>query len=251
MSDGIFLNGVSFRYSGSDGDSLSNISFHIPKGSFFGITGSNGSGKTTLAYILNGLIPNEIDGYLEGQVTIDGNSTSELSLLDIAKKVGFVFQNPEHMIFNLSVYEEIEFGLKNFNHQNIPLKISEALKVVGLEGYEKRDPNELSLGQKQKVCIASILALNPEYIILDEPSSMLDFRSSLNLYNTLQKISKSGKTVIVIEHDTDFILTYADHCLILNNAKLESFGKSEEVLSERRKLQNLGIKIPRKITEEI
>lgn len=246
-TDGIYLHDVSFRYSGAKVHSLSHLTMHIEKGTFLGVTGSNGTGKTTLTYLFNGLIPHEIDGKLEGEITIDSEQTSDKSVSYFAKKVGMVFQNPDHMIFNLTVYEEIEFGLKNLGFVDIEKRIKHALSEVGLIDKIYSDPQNLSFGQKQKLCIASALAMDTEYIVLDEPSSMLDYKSSLDLYHLLSVLHKKGKTIIVIEHDTDFIYTFADHTLVIQNGSVEKIGKTQEVFADSEKIKTMGIKVPRKI----
>jgi energy-coupling factor transporter ATP-binding protein EcfA2 len=247
MSSGIFLHDVTFRYAGAREHSLSHLTLHIEKGTFLGVTGSNGSGKTTLTYLFNGLIPHEIDGKLEGEVTIDSEQTREKSVSYFAKKVGMVFQNPDHMIFNLSVYEEIEFGLRNLGFKENEKRIKHALSEVGLADKIYSDPQNLSFGQKQKLCIASALAMDTEYIVLDEPSSMLDYKSSLDLYDLLAKLHKKGKTVIVIEHDTDIIYTFADHSLVLQNGSVVKFGQTQHVFEDSEYIKMMGIKVPRKI----
>lgn len=246
-TDGIYLHDVSFAYSGSDKNSISHLTLHVEKGIFLGITGSNGSGKTTLSYLFNGLIPHEIDGRLMGEITVDGIETKNKPVSFFSKKVGMVFQNPDHMIFNLTVYEEVEFGLKNLGYTDIQKRVVDALSLVHLEKFSSNDPNNLSFGQKQKLCVACALALDTEYLVLDEPSSMLDYKSSLELYKLLSELNKKGKTIIVIEHDTDFINTFADHALVLREGSLDLFGITQEVFSEKEKIKSMGIKIPTKL----
>jgi energy-coupling factor transport system ATP-binding protein len=250
MNTGIVLENVSFCYT-SKNQQLEALSLHIPQGSFFGISGVNGSGKTTLSLLFNGLIPNEISGKLTGNVIVDGTNTKTKPVSFFAQKVGMLFQNPDFMLFNLTVAEEIAFGLKNSNNvnaKNYAQKITNALKMVGLEGYEQRDPQTLSLGEKQKVCLASVLALDTNYIVLDEPVAMLDYKGAVNLYKTLDVLNKNyGKTIIVIEHDTDFLHAHAHKTIILDKGKIILEGKTKEVFAQTKKLQELGIKIPQPI----
>lgn len=212
---------------------------------FLGITGVNGSGKTTMVQLFNGLIPNEIQGNLSGGVYIDGINTRHKPVSFFASKVGMLFQNPDFMLFNLTVAEEIAFGLKNLKIGNIRTKTANALKEVGLEGYEERDPNTLSFGEKQKVALACILALDTPYIILDEPIAMLDFKSALNLYHILKNLHKNKqKTIIVIEHDTDFLLDFAEEVIILDQGKIILDGTSKHIFNQIPVLKQIGIKIP-------
>jgi energy-coupling factor transporter ATP-binding protein EcfA2 len=247
MNNGIILTDVSFSYSKGT-QQLRNITTYIPKGSFVGITGVNGSGKTTISLLLNGLIPHEIEGNLSGSIIVDGIETKSKTVSFFAQKVGMLFQNPDFMLFNLTVAEEIGFGLKNFKLDNHDKRISNALEMVGLKGFENRDPQTLSLGEKQKVCLASILALDTEYIVLDEPVAMLDHKGALHLYQTLEELNKKhGKTIIVIEHDTDFINKCAKEIIVLDKGSIIFQGKTQEVFAHKEDLKKLGIKIPQPI----
>jgi energy-coupling factor transport system ATP-binding protein len=226
---------------------LSDIHFDIPKGTFLGITGVNGSGKSTLAYCMNGLIPHSIAGTLTGKVSVDGISTRTESVAHFSHAVGMVFQNPDFSLFNLTVSEEIGFGLKNLNGKIHDSEVLKALHSVGLIGYESRDPQTLSFGEKQKVCLASVLALDVSYIILDEPTAMLDWKSSVELYRLLKKLNDKGKTIITVEHDTDFLWEYTHRVIILDKGRIKANDATRKVLSDHRLLTALGIKKPVKI----
>ncbi|MCL4338985.1 energy-coupling factor ABC transporter ATP-binding protein [Patescibacteria group bacterium] len=242
---GIILKNVSFAYGGSE-KVLKDISFSILPGTFLGIAGSNGSGKSTLTYLLNGLIPHFIEGKLEGEVMIDGIATSQKNVAYFSRKVGMVFQNPDFSTFNLTVREEIQFGLRNYHIDEGKEKIDRILQQVGLEGYADRDPQSLSFGQKQKVSLAAVIALDPAYIVLDEPSAMLDYRSSCELYSILRNLNKKGNTIIVVEHDTDFLYQFAEEVKVLNEGSVVLEGKTRDVFRKVRILNKLGIKIPNK-----
>jgi energy-coupling factor transport system ATP-binding protein len=246
-TSGIHINNVSFQY-GVGGYELDEVSTTIDSGSFCGITGVNGSGKTTFTYLLNGLIPHQIEGKLTGDVFVDGINIRNKPVSYFAQKVGIVFQNPDFMIFNLTVKEEIVFGLTNLGLDRVDERVKTSLIEVGLAGYEDRDPHMLSLGQKQKLAIATVLAMDTSYIVLDEPSAMLDYRSAIELYNLLTKLNKQGKTIVVVEHDTDFLLTYADSMIVLDNGSCVLQGSTDKVFKEKVQLQTMGIKIPRKIS---
>ncbi len=244
--NGISLEKVSFRYSTSKVLQLKDVSFNIPVGSFYGITGLNGSGKTTISLMLNGLIPHEIQGKLDGTILIDNEDTKKHPLSYFAQKVGMLFQNPDFMLFNLTVYEEVAFGLKNFHLPVTDEAIGKSLASVGLAGFEQRDPQTLSLGEKQKVALACILALNTPYIILDEPVAMLDYRGAVNLYELLEKLNKqSGKTIIVVEHDTEFLLRHTQRTLVLHEGVPIFDDTTQNVFKNKKKLQEIGIKVPR------
>lgn len=245
MNKGIQLNNVSFSYD-SKTTQLKDVSLKITKGTFLGITGINGSGKTTFGLLLNGLIPHEIDGKMKGEVLIDEISTKKKPVSYFAGKVGMLFQNPDFMLFNLTVFDEIAFGLTK--QTDLSEKVDKALEMVGLKGFAKRDPQTLSLGEKQKLCLASVLARDSEYIVLDEPVAMLDYKGAINLYGLLRKLNKDhGKTIIVIEHDTDFLLKYADEIIILDQGAIVLEGKPSLLISQREELKRLGVKIPQPI----
>lgn len=240
MKPGINIDNVFFGYQ-KNHYQLVGINIMIPKGTFCGITGINGSGKSTLLYLLNGLIPHEIDGVFKGNVFIDGINTREGIL---TSKVGMVFQNPDFMIFNLSVHEEVEFGLHNMKFDNIQKRVKDALQMVSMEGYENRDPHTLSYGEKQKLCLACVLALEPDYIVLDEPTAMLDYKSSAHLYEILKKLNDKGKTVIIVEHDTDFLLKYAQKTIVIHKGQVKFNSMTKQVFSQIDTLKKIGIKVP-------
>jgi energy-coupling factor transport system ATP-binding protein len=246
MYKGIQLKNVSFSYDNKTSQ-LKDISLQIPKGTFFGISGVNGSGKTTLGLLLNGLIPHEIEGKLNGDILIDDVNTKKKPVSYFAANIGMLFQNPDFMLFNLTVFDEVAFGLKK--QTDLSEKVRNALEMVGLKGFEKRDPQTLSLGEKQKVCLASVLARDSEYIMLDEPVAMLDYRGAVNLYALLRKLNEDyRKTIIVIEHDTDFLLSFAKEVIILNEGEIVLKGSAALVFSHKDKLKNFGIKIPQRIS---
>jgi len=244
MNNGIQLDKVSFSYS-SGATQLKNISLQISKGTFFGVSGVNGSGKTTLSLLLNGLIPHEIQGKLSGDVLIDGVNTRKKPVSYFAGKIGMLFQNPDFMLFNLTVFDEIAFGLR----QKEPAqKVLEALDMVGLTKFGKRDPQTLSLGEKQKICLAGVLARDTEYIVLDEPVAMLDYKAAVSLYKLLKSLNENyGKTIIVIEHDTDFLKAFAKQVIILDQGEIVLEGSATSVFSHKEKIKQLGIKIPQPI----
>ncbi len=240
---GMIVNELNFSY--TDQKTLKNVSFSIDNGEFVGLVGPTGCGKTTLAYCLNGLIPNSIKGEFSGKVLVDDLDTSKNKVSEIARKVGLVFQDPDWQIFNLTVEDEVSFGVKNLKLDKLKKRVKSALKMVDLTGFDYRDPNTLSQGQKQKLCIASILATDPEYIVLDEPTSQLDYKNNKKIHDILKKLNRKGKTILIIEHDTDFLTGYCDRILIMNNGKIVKNGKTKKVFSNVKLLKRLGIKVPR------
>lgn len=247
MDNAIQFKQVSFHYPNSQ-NVLRDLNFIISSGTFLGITGINGSGKSTLTYLMNGLIPHAIPGTFTGMVLVNGISTKTKGVAFFSHQVGMVFQNPDFSLFNLTVSEEIGFGLKNLTGYVNQKQIKKSLKQVGLSGFELRDPQTLSFGEKQKVCLASVLALDVSYIVLDEPTAMLDYKSSVELYRLLKKLNnKEGRTIIIVEHETDFLWEYAQKLLIIDKGKIRAFGETKNVLNNHHLLTSLGIKKPRGI----
>ena len=234
MKSGIIFDKVSFSYQGKT-NQINKASFQIPLGSFYGITGLNGSGKSTLVLLMNGLIPHQIEGNLTGNVYVDQVNTKDKPVHYFAKKIGMVFQNPDFMLFNLTVKEEIEFGLKNLHLNHHYKRIKQALASVGMEKFIDRDPKTLSFGQKQKICLAATIAQNSDYIILDEPTAMLDYKSSLNLYRLLQQLNHQGKTIIIVEHDINLIKKYTNMMMVIDKGKIILSGKTDSVLTQYEK----------------
>ena len=144
----------------------------------------------------------------------------------------------------MSVTEEIAFGLQNLHMDNIERRVKEAIKSVGLEGYGETEPYNLSQGQKQLLCIASVLAMEPSIIVLDEPTSALDHRSTMNIYAILKRLNKQGKTVIVIEHDTDLLAEFTDGMVLMDGGRVIRQDATKKVLSDKKLLNKLGVKVP-------
>lgn len=237
MKSGIVFDKVSFSYQGKT-NQINKVSFQIPLGSFYGITGLNGSGKSTLVLLMNGLIPHQIEGILTGNIYVDQVNTKDEPVYYFAKKIGMVFQNPDFMLFNLTVREEIEFGLKNLRLDQHDKRIRQALASIDMEEFIDRDPKTLSFGQKQKICLAATIAQNSSYIILDEPTAMLDFKSSLNLYRLLQKLNSQGKTIVIVEHDINLLKKYADMMMVIDKGEITLSGKTDTVLMQYEKNYN-------------
>lgn len=234
MKSGIVFDKVSFSYQGKT-NQINKVSFQIPLRSFYGITGLNGSGKSTLILLMNGLIPHQIEGNLIGNVYVDQVNTKDKPVHYFAKKIGMVFQNPDFMLFNLTVKEEIEFGLKNLRLNQHDKRIKQALASVSMEEFIDRDPQTLSFGQKQKICLAATIAQNSSYIILDEPTAMLDHKSSLNLYRLLRLLNRQGKTIIIVEHDINLLKKFTNTMMVIDKGEIKLSGKTDLVLTQYEK----------------
>jgi len=225
---------------------LNNINLEIKQGEFVGIVGATGCGKSTFAFCLNGIIPHSIQGTFSGNVFIDGQNTNSSNVANLSKKVGLVFQDPDSQIFALTVVDEIAFGLENqgISKEKIKTKVNQVLYNIRIDNLKERETYTLSFGQKQKVCIASILALDPDVLVLDEPTAQLDYKDTREIYKILGKLNQQGKTIILIEHKSDWLARYVSRILVLNNAKFELDGKPEEVFNHTDYLEKIGLKVP-------
>ena len=220
------------RYSyNKDREILKGINLDIKVQEFIVIVGHNGSGKTTLAKIFNGLLLPD-----SGKVLIDGKSTQEMSIYEVGKLIGYVFQNPDHQIFSDTVYDEIAFGLRmrGYDEECIHKKIKEILEVVHLVGYEEKDPFCLTKGERQRVAVASVLVLEPRVLILDEPTTGLDYTEQKSMMELLKQLNEQGHTIVIITHSMWVVAEYAhrmigmkDGNILLDDAVRNAFAQSD------------------------
>lgn len=207
---------------------LNNINLNINKGEFVCIIGKNGSGKSTFSKLLSGLLP-----FKEGEIIVNGiNLKDKKKTLEIRKNIGIVFQNPENQILFDKVYDDIAFSLQNlgFPKEQIPSIIDDALNSVNMSEYKNSYTDTLSLGQKQRIAIASTLAINPNLLILDEPTTMLDPINKTAIYKTLNNLHEKSITIIYITNNIDEILL-ADRILFLENGEIKEDFKRETLLN--------------------
>jgi len=231
---------VSFFYNkGLDAEvrALSDINITFNKGEFISIIGPNGGGKSTLAHLLNGLIlPHE------GEVLVDGVSTAqEENLFPIRQKVGLLFENPDSQIVAGIVEEDIAFGPENLglDREEIAKRITDSLRAVGMEAYRAYEPHTLSAGQKQKVALASVLAMQPSYLVLDEPTAYLDPDSRLEVLNLLKNINSQDIAVINITHNREEI-SYSQRVIVIENSRLVFDGSVREFFGNGQILKTTG-----------
>lgn len=219
---------------------LKDINIDIKKGEFVAIIGVNGSGKSTLSYVLAGL-----NNVKNGKVLICGLENNDDNYISIRKKCGIVFQNPDNQLVATIVEEDVAFGPENLGKKSeeINMIVENSLKKVRMEEHRYEMVNNLSGGQKQRVAIAGILAMNPECVILDEPTSMLDPKSRREIIECISYLNKSGITVILITHFLEE-LENVDRCFVLKNGEIIVSGKKEDVFSCIDKISDAGLKLP-------
>ncbi len=231
---------------------LIDINLKVYKGEVLGIIGPNGAGKSTFCKSLNGLVPHFYGGTVKGNVTVAGMDTLEHTVAELSTKVGIVFQEPENQLSGLAltVEEEVGFGLSmlGFSRELIKERVKEAIEKVGLKGLERRSPFELSGGQQQRLAIATVLAMKPEVMVLDEPVALLDPIGKYEVFSVLKELIKEGSTIIIAEHEIEELAYLTDRILFLKEGKIISLDNSRNVLSEISKLREAGIDPP-SITE--
>ncbi len=231
----IQVENLSFRYYGSEQYALRNVNLMVKKGEFVALAGRSGCGKTTLLRCLNGLVPNFYEGEMSGRVLVDGKDTRYTPTHIISQVAGMVFQNPDNQLFALSVEADIAFPLENLGlpREVILERVEWALNALGIEDLRYRSPFELSGGQKQKVAIASVLAMRPKILILDEPTSSLDPASAKNLIDSIVELNKrEGLTIIISEHRLELLLPHADRLIVMDQGAIVRDGDPKLILRD-------------------
>ncbi len=209
-------------------EALKGVSLTIQNGEFVAVMGENGAGKTTLVKHFNGLLKPT-----RGKVLVDGVETTKVSVATLARKVGFVFQNPDHQLFSETVEEEIAFALKNFGFSSeiIEKRVTWALNLLGLAQYRKTSPFMLSGGERKRVALASVLAWDPEILILDEPTIGQDCQQKETLRQFILQMKEQGKTVVIVTHDVEFVAECNPRVLLMRNGKIVADGEARKVLT--------------------
>ena len=232
----IEIKDLEYKYKNSK-KAINNINLNIVEGEFVAVIGQNGSGKSTLARLIAG-----IDYPTKGNVVVDNIDTkNKKQTLDLRKTIGIVFQNPENQIIFEKIYDDIEFGLKNLGIENREERIKNAIESVGIKNIT--DTYEISLGQKQRVAIASILAMKPKYIVFDEPTTMLDPKGKKDILNIIKELNKKGITIIYVTNVIDEILI-ADRIIALEDGIIKKEFKKKDVLDNIEFLKELNLEIP-------
>lgn len=234
---------IIFSYA-SDGKrkrALRGLSFHVHRGEYAVILGHNGCGKSTLLRHLNALLPLQ-----SGELTVAGIDASDpAEIWKLRRRVGMVFQNPDNQFVSSIVGEDVAFGLENYQvpRDEIPERVSAALRAVGMEGFEKRAPHTLSGGQKQRAALAGVLALEPEILLFDEVTSMLDPEGRAEVLGAMRRLHEDGKTVVAVTHYIEEAVQ-ADTVWLMHDGKMLAHGSPREMLTQPELLAQTGLEPP-------
>lgn len=233
----IEVNNLKYKY--SDGRlALKGIDFSINKGESIGIVGNNGAGKSTLLLNLMGaLLPSE------GEIRVKAMNLNKRNLSKIREAIGMVFQNPDDQLFMPTVYDDVAFGPRNYkvSEEEVDKRVKEALETVGAGHLIQRPPYKLSGGEKGRVAIATVLAMKPEIVIMDEPTAALDPKSRRRLINLLKGLDY---TKIITTHDLDMVLDLCERTIVLKDGKIVADGNTEEILRDSQLLDSCELEIP-------
>ena len=237
-SDSILkVEGLSVSY-GDNPAIIEDLSFSLKKGERLAIVGKNGAGKSTLAKALCGFVPSQ------GKLTYEGQDISQDSIAERSERIGFVLQNPNQMISQTMIFDEVALGLRlrGIEEAEVEERVHEVLKTCGLYSFRKWPISALSFGQKKRVTIASILVLKPEIIILDEPTAGQDYKTYTDIMNFLDSLQKQGHTIVMITHDMQLMLEYSDRCLVVVEGKVIADGNPVTILNQKGLLESANLK---------
>ncbi|MCQ2582996.1 MAG: energy-coupling factor ABC transporter ATP-binding protein [Treponema sp.] len=217
------FNNVSFSY--NETANVQDLNVKIEKGDFIAITGANGAGKSTFSKLCNGLLKPST-----GDVLVAGKNTKEEKISNLAKHIGFLFQNPDRQICCQTVAEEIAFSLKNngISEEEVKQRVEKTIEEFGFEADV--EPFNMSRGQRQRLCLACLIALNPEILILDEPTTGLDYKECIEMMNRISQLNENGTTVIMVCHDMEVVLDFAKTVIVMNRGQIVAQGKTREIL---------------------
>ena len=237
---------VTYSYPLTEKPSIANLNLSLERGKFYGVIGENGSGKTTLCAILRGFAPSFYQGEIQGDVLFDGKPLAEYGG-DISTKIGYVFQNPFTQISGVkdTVFEEVAYGLENFGVpvEEIVERVERVMKLTNIEHLAMKSPYELSGGQMQRVALASVIVLEPDVLVIDEPTSQLDPQGTESVFEIIKQMKAKGITIVLVEHKIDLIAEYADEVIVLKDAEVIAKGNTSEILSDIT-LMDKGVLIP-------
>ena len=231
---------VHFSYA-SGVEALKGVTLTVKNGEFVAIMGQNGAGKTTLVKHFNGLLKPT-----KGRILVDGVETTKTSVASLARNVGFVFQNPDHQLFSETVEEEIAFALKNFGYKPtvIEQRITWAVNLLGLTQYRKTSPFMLSGGERKRVALASVLAWDPQVLVLDEPTIGQDHQQKENLRQFILQLQTQNKTVVIVTHDVEFVAECNPRVVLMREGKIVADGEGKDILTDTKVIEQSSIVLP-------
>jgi energy-coupling factor transport system ATP-binding protein len=247
----ISMSDLTVTYAGEARPALSGVDLEIRAGEYVGIIGLNGAGKTTLGLCLNGVVPQMLDAEIEGSLVVGGLDPRTSPVRESARTVGIVFDNPEYQLSQLTVAEEVAFGLENLGvaPAEMPARIAAGLTLVGLGGLEERSPFALSGGEQQRLALAAVLVMRPSILFLDEPTSYLDPIGKEDMLALADRLHREERmTVVVAEHEVEALAEHAERIVVLAEGRIALDGPSERVLARVEELAALGLRSPQ-VTE--
>ena len=237
---------VTYSYPLAKEPAIKDLSQKIERGKFYGVVGENGSGKTTFCALLRGFAPSFYKGELKGEVLVEGKKTTEYGG-ELSAKIGYVFQNPFTQISGVkdTVFEEVAYGLENFGvpTEEIERRVVEVMKMTDIEALAMKSPFDLSGGQMQRVALASVIVLEPDILIIDEPTSQLDPEGTESVFAIIKTLKEKEKTIILVEHKIDLIAEYADEVLVFQGGQVIASGDKGKILSDMSLLER-GASLP-------
>lgn len=246
MTDSVIvIEDLTYTYPNSDQPTLKDVNLEIERGEFVLVVGKSGCGKSTLVRCINGLIPHLFGGEINGRVLVHGKEVGKHPIWKLARHVGMVFQNPTSQLFTLTVENEVAFGPENFGvpREDLERRVDWALECVGMKESRSKSVFELSDGQKQRVAIAANLSMFPNILILDEPTSNLDARGTQELFEVLEDLKRSGKTIVLIEHRIDHAIKCADKVIIMDSGEIKLIDSPSILLKDQ--VRKFGIRSPK------
>jgi energy-coupling factor transporter ATP-binding protein EcfA2 len=240
MTAAVAVENIWFRYPGSP-HALVDVSVTIPEGQFVALVGQNGSGKTTLAKHFNGLLRPE-----RGRVAVQGADIGARETADLASTIGYCYQNPDHQIFAATVFEEIEFGPRNLGiaEEEVVRRTARLLDLVRLRSESDRYPFSLGRGQRQKLAVASVLAMEPRIVIVDEPTTGLDWQGGEAMMEVMAELHRDGRTIIIITHDMNIVAEYAERVVVMANGRIVADGEPASVFVHEAALREAFLRPP-------
>jgi energy-coupling factor transport system ATP-binding protein len=226
---------LTYTYPATDAPALAGVTFEIPQGQLVAVVGANGAGKTTLCYALAGYMPGFFRGQVEGAIQVAGHDVARTPLADLSGVIGLVFDNPFNQITGarFTVREEVAFGLENLAvpREEMETRVDDMLALTGLSELAHRSPFDLSGGQQQRLALASVMVMAPRVLILDEPTSQLDPKGTLDVFETLRRLATHSQTTVVLtEHKLEWVAAFAHRVLVLDHGRLAADGSTTDVL---------------------